>query len=312
MSKEQSTGLFSRLKAGLSRSRKVLTTPLGELFKGPVNIDASLLNELEAILLGADVGVTATERLLQDLGKELDRNHAHDPEIVINRLKAGMLSILEPAMHPLHLQKDSNGPFMILMVGINGAGKTTTIAKLARYYKNQGHSVVLAAGDTFRAAAIGQLQDWGQRYDLPVIAQQPGADSASVIFDALESARARNADVLIADTAGRLHTQSGLMDELAKIKRIAGKLNPNAPHETLLVLDAGTGQNAITQAQQFHSAIGITGLVLSKLDGTAKGGVMLAIADQLQLPIRFIGVGEQADDLRPFDGEEFVNALLGQ
>ena len=312
MPNDKPAGLLARLRSGLNRTRKVLTTPLTELFKGTVTIDDELLEELETLLLSADVGVPASQRLLESLRSQVAQEAIHESDAVVTQLKSAMLDILKPAQQPLHIIQDAKGPFMILMVGINGAGKTTTIAKLARRYQNEGHSVMLAAGDTFRAAAISQLQNWGQRYDIPVIAQQPGADSASVIYDALESARARHIDILIADTAGRLHTQSGLMAELAKIKRIAAKLNPDAPHETLLVLDAGTGQNAIVQAQQFNEKIGITGLVLSKLDGTAKGGVLLAIAEQLRLPIRFIGVGEGIDDLRPFDSEDFVTALLSR
>ena len=312
MPNDKPAGLLARLRSGLNRTRKVLTTPLTELFKGTVTIDDELLEELETLLLSADVGVPASQRLLESLRSQVAQEAIHESDAVVTQLKSAMLDILKPAQQPLHIIQDAKGPFMILMVGINGAGKTTTIAKLARRYQNEGHSVMLAAGDTFRAAAISQLQNWGQRYDIPVIAQQPGADSASVIYDALESARARHIDILIADTAGRLHTQSGLMAELAKIKRIAAKLNPDAPHETLLVLDAGTGQNAIVQAQQFNEKIGITGLVLSKLDGTAKGGVLLAIAEQLKLPIRFIGVGEGIDDLRPFDSEDFVTALLSR
>ncbi len=312
MPNEQPAGLLSRLRAGLNKTRKALTTPLTELFKGPVKVDAELLEELENVLLSADVGVPASQRLLDTLRTDVARNAIQESSAVVAQLKSAMLAILEPAQQPLRVTRDSNGPFMILMVGINGAGKTTTIAKLARHYQAQGHSVMLAAGDTFRAAAVDQLQLWGQRYAIPVIAQQAGADSASVIYDALESARAHRVDILIADTAGRLHTQTGLMAELAKIKRIAAKLNPNAPHETLLVLDAGTGQNAIVQAQEFNDKIGVTGLVLSKLDGTAKGGVLLAIAEQLKIPIRFIGVGEGVDDLRSFESEEFIAALLAQ
>ncbi len=312
MPKQQPQGLFSRLRVGLSRSRKALTTPLGELFKGSGKIDEALLEELEGILLSADVGVTATQFLLEDLRQTTAKNELKDSPALFAHLQRGMLDILEPVCVPLQITRDDNGPFMILMVGVNGAGKTTTIAKLARKYQSMGLRVMLAAGDTFRAAAIDQLQHWGEKYDLPVIAQHPGADSASVIYDALESAKARKIDVLIADTAGRLHTQSGLMDELAKVKRIAGRINLKAPHETLLVLDAGTGQNAIQQAQQFNQALGVTGLILSKLDGTAKGGVALSIANQLKIPIRFIGIGEGIDDLRTFDKEDFVTALLGQ
>ncbi len=312
MPKEHKPGLFSRLRAGLSRSRKALTTPLGELFKGSAKIDEALLDELEDVLLSADVGVPASQRLLDSLRGGITRNETQDTAAVIAHLKSTMLDILKPVEQTIDYRRDPSAPFMILMVGVNGAGKTTTIAKLAQRIRSDGLSVMLAAGDTFRAAAIEQLQDWGLRHDFPVVAQQAGADSASVIYDGHESARARQVQVLIADTAGRLHTQAGLMEELAKVKRIAAKLNSQAPHETLLVIDAGTGQNAITQARKFHDTIGVTGLVITKLDGTAKGGVLLAIAQELKIPIRYIGVGEKIEDLRPFDSEDFVDALLGQ
>ena len=302
-------GLFSRLRAGLARTREVLTTDVSELLRGRVAIDEDLVEELETLLLGADVGVDACEQLLSGLRAQVRRKEAGDSEAVLLALRAGMLAILEPVAQPLRVQH-GNSPFVLLMVGVNGAGKTTTIGKLAARFKAQGLSVMLAAGDTFRAAAVEQLQQWGERNGVTVVAQAPGADPASVIYDALESATARKIDVLIADTAGRLHTQGGLMDELRKIKRVATKIDSSAPHETLLVIDAGMGQNAIAQAREFHNAIGIDGLVLTKLDGTARGGVVFAIAHQLGLPLRLIGVGEGIEDLRDFDAQEFVKALL--
>lgn len=302
-------GLFSRLRAGLARTREVLTTDIAELVRGRAAIDENLLEELETLLLGADVGVDACERLLSGLRTQVRRKEACDSEAVLLALRTGMLAILEPVAQPLRVRQ-GNAPFVILMVGVNGAGKTTTIGKLAARFKAQGLSVMLAAGDTFRAAAVEQLQQWGERNGITVVAQAPGADPASVVYDALESATARKIDVLIADTAGRLHTQGGLMDELRKIKRVATKIDSTAPHETLLVIDAGMGQNAIVQAREFHNAVGIDGLVLTKLDGTARGGVVFAIAHQLGLPLRLIGVGEGIEDLRDFEAQEFVKALL--
>ena len=312
MPKDDATGgrgLFARLRAGLSRTREVLNTDVSELIRGRANIDEDLLDDLEAVLLGADVGVDACERLLGGLRERVRRKEAQDQQAVMAALRSGMLDILKPVCEPLVIP-ESDGPFMILMVGVNGAGKTTTIGKLASRFRNQGRSVMLAAGDTFRAAAVEQLQQWGERNRVPVVAQHTGADPASVVYDALASARARKVDVLIADTAGRLHTQGGLMEELRKVKRVAGKLDARAPHETLLVIDAGMGQNAVVQARQFHEAVGVTGIVLTKLDGTARGGVTFAIAEQLGLPLRMVGVGEGIDDLRDFDAEEFVRALL--
>ena len=302
-------GLFSRLRAGLARTRELLTTDVADLLRGRTAIDGDLLEELETVLLSADVGVEACERLLSGLREQVRRKEAGDSEAVVRALRAGMLEILEPVAQPLRVER-GNATFVILMVGVNGAGKTTTIGKLAARFKAQGLSVMLAAGDTFRAAAVEQLPQWGQRNGVTVVAQAPGADPAAVVYDALESARARKIDVLIADTAGRLHTQGGLMDELRKIKRAASKIDASAPHETLLVIDAGMGQNAIAQAREFHNAIGVDGLVLTKLDGTARGGVVFAIAQQLGLPLRLIGVGEGIGDLRDFDAQEFVKALL--
>jgi fused signal recognition particle receptor len=306
----KSTGLFGRLKAGLARTRAGLTERLGSLFLGRKAIDADLLDELEALLLQADVGVEATAEILKDLADRVARRQLGDAEALYGALKADMLRILEPVSRPLRVVSGGGTPFVILMVGVNGTGKTTTIGKLAKRLQAEGHSVMLAAGDTFRAAAVEQLQAWGERNRIAVVAQKKGADAASVVFDALQSARARGADVLIADTAGRLHTQCNLMDELKKVKRVMAKLDPNAPHEVLLTLDAGTGQNAVAQARQFGQAVEVTGLVLTKLDGTAKGGIVFAIARQMGLPIRFIGVGEGIEDLREFQAEEFVEALL--
>jgi fused signal recognition particle receptor len=305
----ETRGLFSRLRAGLARTREVLTTDITELVRGRTSIDEELVEELEAVLLGADVGVDACERLLSGLRESVRRKEAGDSEAVLRALRQAMLAILEPVAQPLRIKREHH-PFVILMVGVNGAGKTTTIGKLAARFKSQGLSVMLAAGDTFRAAAVEQLQQWGQRNGVTVVAQAAGADPAAVVYDALQSASARNIDVLIADTAGRLHTQGGLMDELRKIKRVLTKIDPGAPHETLLVIDGAMGQNAIAQARVFHEAIGIDGLVVTKLDGTARGGAVFAIAQQLGLPLRLIGIGEGIEDLRDFEAEEFIKALL--
>jgi fused signal recognition particle receptor len=302
-------GLFGRLKAGLSKTRGGLTEGVASLLLGRRQIDDELLEDLETRLLTADVGVEATQAIIDDLTRRVARKQLNDADALIAALRQDMQAMLKPVTKPLQIPEHET-PFVLLMVGINGAGKTTTIGKLAHRLKNEGHSVMLAAGDTFRAAAVEQLQVWGERNQVPVIAQQQGADSASVIFDALQAAQSRNIDVLIADTAGRLHTQSNLMEELRKIKRVLAKLDPEAPHEIMLVVDAGTGQNAINQARQFDDSVGLTGITLTKLDGTAKGGVIFAVAKQLGLPIRFIGVGESTQDLRPFDAEEFVNALF--
>jgi len=302
-------GLFGRLKQGLSRTRSNLTDGIASLALGHKAIDDELLEEIETQLLTADVGVDATQRIINDLTQRISRKELKDAGALMAALKDDMAAILEPCSQPLNTETASD-TYVILMIGINGAGKTTTIGKLAKHLQAQGKSVMLAAGDTFRAAAVEQLQAWGERNDIPVIAQQSGADSASVIFDALQAARARGTDVLIADTAGRLHTQDNLMEELKKIKRVMGKLDADAPHEVMLVLDAGTGQNALNQASEFNQALGITGISLTKLDGTAKGGVIFAIANKLEIPIRFIGVGEGIDDLRPFNATEFVGALF--
>jgi fused signal recognition particle receptor len=305
----QKTGLFARLKSGLARTRHSLTEGVASLVLGSKAIDDELLENIETTLLLADVGVEATREIIDDLTARVSRKELGDAEALMRALHEDMQAILAPVSVPLSIPRETR-PYVILMVGINGAGKTTTIGKLAHRLRQDGRTVMLAAGDTFRAAAVEQLQTWGERNGVPVIAQQQGADAASVIYDALEAARARGIDVLIADTAGRLHTQSNLMEELKKIRRVLGKLDPNAPHEVMLVVDAGTGQNALNQARQFHEVIGLTGIALTKLDGTAKGGIIFAIAKQLGLPIRFIGVGEGIENLREFHAGEFVEALF--
>ncbi len=305
-------GLFSRLKQGLSRTRHNFTSGLADLFLGKKVIDDELLEDIETLLLTADVGIDATQVLIDDLTERVSRKELADPEALLQVLRDNMQALLQPVEHPLVLPKNLGKPFVILMVGINGAGKTTTIGKLTKRFQAEGYSVLLAAGDTFRAAAVEQLKVWGERNQVPVIAQHDKADTASVIYDALQAATARKIDVLIADTAGRLHTQNNLMEELKKVQRVITKLDNTAPHEVMLVVDAGTGQNALNQATQFHQSIGLTGITLTKLDGTAKGGIVFAIAKQVGIPIRFIGVGEQVDDLRPFEAENFVNALLSK
>ncbi len=302
-------GMFARLKNVLTRTRSSLTEGLATLVLGKKEIDAEVLEELETQLLLADVGVDATRTIVNDLTARAQRKQLGDVDALFAALREDMQALLQPCVKPLHIDT-ARAPFVILMVGVNGVGKTTTIGKLAWRFQQQGLKVMLAAGDTFRAAAVEQLQEWGRRNEIPVIAQQAGADSASVIFDAIQAAKARGIDVLIADTAGRLHTQTNLMEELKKVKRVVAKLDPSAPHETLLVVDAGTGQNALQQVTQFHQAVNLTGLALSKLDGTAKGGIIFAIAKKTGLPIRFIGVGEGIEDLREFDAHEFVEALL--
>lgn len=302
-------GFFSRLKAGLGKTRQQLTSGFAALILGKKKLDAEVLDHIETQLLSADVGVEATQQLIQHLTQKLARNELNDVEAALQELQRAMCDILRPNEVPLTLPVDS-GPFVVLVVGINGSGKTTTIGKITNYFKKQGKKMMLAAGDTFRAAAVEQLNIWGERNQVPVIAQQPGADTAAVIYDAYSSAKAHGIDILVADTAGRLHTQTHLMDELKKIKRVLGKIDSHAPHEILLVLDASIGQNALNQAKQFHEAIGVTGIALTKLDGTAKGGIIFAIAKKMQIPIRFIGVGEGIDDLRPFSADDFVAALF--
>ncbi len=305
---QKSSGLFSRLRRGLGRTSDNLVAGMGTLFLGRKEIDAELLEELESRLLLADVGVDATLEIVGNLTGRVSRKELTHPDALEEALREELLVLLKPVEQPLNVSGRS--PFVILMVGVNGVGKTTTIGKLARRYQSEGRSVMLAAGDTFRAAAVEQLQVWGDRNDVPVIAQHTGADSASVIFDALQAARARSIDVLIADTAGRLHNKDNLMEELEKVVRVMGKIDPDAPHEVMLVLDAGTGQNALAQASEFQRSVGVTGLSLTKLDGTAKGGVIFAIAKKLGLPIRYIGVGEAVEDLRPFAATEFIDALF--
>lgn len=310
----ESVGFFDRLKPrlqeGLHRTRESFTKGLTKLFTGKKSIDAELFDEIEALLLTADVGVDATHSLVHGLQERWAHQQLTDADALFQALQQDMQAILQPVEQPLILPVDFGKPFVILMVGVNGAGKTTTIGKLAHRFLSHGHSVMLAAGDTFRAAAVEQLKTWGERNHVPVIAQHGRADSAAVIFDALQAATARHIDVLIADTAGRLHTQGGLMEELKKVRRVIGKFDATAPHEVLLTIDATTGQNALVQVKQFRDAIGVNGLVVTKLDGTAKGGILLAVAAQTQLPIRFIGIGERVDDLRPFEAAHFVQALL--
>lgn len=296
----------------LAKTRRGFGDSLAGLLFGRKSIDRESLEDLETRLLSADVGMQATTEIIDTLQEQLSRKALSNPEALRISLRDVMTDILRPCEVPLNVRAGTrNGkPFVILIVGINGAGKTTSIGKLAHHFKQQGLSVLLAAGDTFRAAAVEQLQTWGSRNEVAVIAQGTGADPASVIFDAVQSATSKNIDVVIADTAGRLHTQSNLMAELEKIIRVMKKIDPEAPHETLLVMDAGFGQNALQQAEQFHKTLGLSGLAITKLDGTAKGGIVFAIASKLKLPIRFIGVGEAITDLRPFVAEDFVNALL--
>ena len=305
---KEKQGFFGRLRARLNRGDSFLTRDLGELFRGR-QIDATALEELETRLLTADAGVEATEHILAGLQKRVARKELADVDALVTALRDSVAEILAPCAQPL-LIDESRRPFVILVVGVNGSGKTTTIGKLARRLGEDGRSVMLAAGDTFRAAAIEQLHIWAERSGAAFAAQQAGADPGAVVFDALQSARAQKTDVLLADTAGRLHSQSHLMEELKKVKRVIQRVDPTAPHEVLLVLDANQGQNALSQAIQFHEAVGVTGLVLTKLDGTAKGGIVLAIARKLGLPIRFIGVGEQPEDFGEFDAQAFASALV--
>ncbi len=301
-------GFIKRLRARINRGDSWLTYDLANLVPGG-KIDEDVLDELESLLVMADVGIDTTGKIIADLHKSLARKELKDLAALETALKSSLVSILDPVAVPLEIRKP-DGPFVILMVGVNGAGKTTTIGKLARKFQDDGLSVMLAAGDTFRAAAVEQLQAWGERNGVAVVAQQAGADPAAVIFDAWDAARARNVDVLLADTAGRLQNQQGLMDELTKIKRVLGRRDETAPHEIMLVVDASQGQNALVQAQKFHEALGLTGIAVTKLDGTAKGGILLSIANSLKVPVRFIGIGESVDDLQPFSAVDFVDALL--
>ncbi|MEX4466867.1 signal recognition particle-docking protein FtsY [Haemophilus influenzae] len=301
-------GFFSRLVKGLLKTKQNIGAGFRGFFLGK-KIDDELFEELEEQLLIADIGVPTTSKIIKNLTEHASRKELQDAELLYQQLKVEMADILEPVAQPLEIDSTKK-PYVILMVGVNGVGKTTTIGKLARKFQAEGKSVMLAAGDTFRAAAVEQLQVWGERNHIPVVAQSTGSDSASVIFDAMQSAAARNIDILIADTAGRLQNKNNLMDELKKIVRVMKKYDETAPHEIMLTLDAGTGQNAISQAKLFNEAVGLTGISLTKLDGTAKGGVIFAIADQFKLPIRYIGVGEKIEDLREFNAKEFIEALF--
>jgi fused signal recognition particle receptor len=302
------TGLLDRLREHLAATRRSLGRTLGGLLRGTRTLDAGLLEELEAALLSADIGVETTQALIADVSAHFSRREPVEAQAVYDLLRQKILAIVQPGARPLTVAGIK--PFIVMVVGVNGVGKTTTIAKLARRLANAGHKVMLAAADTFRAAAVEQLKVWGERLDVPVVAQHSGADAAAVAHDAVTAARTRGADVLIVDTAGRQHTHAGLMEELKKIRRVLGKLDASAPHEVLLVLDAGTGQNALSQLEHFRAAVGVTGIALTKLDGTAKGGILIAIAKKTALPIRFLGLGEGLDDLRPFDAAEYVDAIL--
>ncbi len=301
-------GFFARLRSKLNRGDSWLTRDLSDLLPGG-KIDDAVLDELEMRLISADVGVETTQRILGGLRKKVARSELADLDALLGALRAALIEIVQPAAQPLHIDTTKQ-PFVVLVAGVNGAGKTTTIGKLARRLLDEQRKVLLAAGDTFRAAAVEQLQVWGERNGVPVIAQATGADPAAVVFDAYESARARGIHVMIADTAGRLHTQTNLMEELKKVKRVLSRHDASAPHEVLLVLDASQGQNALQQAKIFHQAIGVTGVVVTKLDGTAKGGIVFSLADQLKLPIRFIGIGEGIEDFDVFNAENFVDAVL--
>jgi fused signal recognition particle receptor len=301
-------GFIKRLRARINRGDSWLTYDLANLVPGG-KIDDEVLDELESLLVMADVGVETTEKIIGSLKSRLARNQLKDVEALRAGLREAVLDILKPVEAPLVIEPGEN-PFVVLMVGVNGAGKTTTIGKLARRFKDSGLEVMLAAGDTFRAAAVEQLAAWGERNGVPVIAQHSGADPAAVVFDAWEAAKAKGMDVLLADTAGRLQSQQGLMDELAKVKRVIARRDPSAPHEVMLVVDASQGQNALVQAEKFHAALGLTGITVTKLDGTAKGGVMLAIADRLGVPVRYIGIGESAEDMQEFNAADFTDALL--
>lgn len=301
-------GFIERLRARLNRGDSWLQAELANLVPGG-RIDDEVLEELESRLVMADVGVETSEKIVATLRSRLQRRELKDLDALHAGLKAALVEILQAVEAPLE-PAAGNKPFVILMVGVNGAGKTTTIGKLAHRFKDQGLRVMLAAGDTFRAAAVEQLKVWGERNDVPVIAQHSGADPAAVVFDAWEAARSRNIDVLLADTAGRLQSQQGLMDELAKIKRVIARRDASAPHEVMLIVDASQGQNAMLQAEKFHETLGLTGITVTKLDGSAKGGTMLAIADRLGVPVRYIGIGESAQDMQPFSAADFADALL--
>ena len=307
----KSAGFFGRMKDGLTKTRRSFTDGMVNILIGGKEIDDELLEEVEEQLLVADIGVDATKTIIANLTERTARGDLIYSHALYKALQEELVALLAPRVKPLHIDPNKS-PYVILMVGVNGVGKTTTIGKLARQFEQQGKSVMLAAGDTFRAAAVEQLQVWGQRNNIPVIAQHTGADSASVIFDAIQAAKARNIDVLIADTAGRLQNKSHLMEELKKIVRVMKKLDVEAPHEVMLTIDASTGQNAVSQAKLFHEAVGLTGITLTKLDGTAKGGVIFSVADQFGIPIRYIGVGERIEDLRPFKADDFIEALFAR
>ena len=304
-----SPGFFGRLKARLVRSTAKLSDELRSLFRGR-KIDAELLDDLETRLITADVGAEATRQILEDLRARVARHELGDVDALLNALRDDLAKILAPCAKPLAIDR-AHKPYVVMVVGVNGSGKTTSIGKLATRLSREGHKVMLAAGDTFRAAASEQLDIWAQRSGAVIVQQESGADPGAVVFDALKAAQSRGVDVVLADTAGRLHSQSHLMEELKKVKRVIQRVDPTAPHEVLLVLDANQGQNALSQAREFHAAVGVTGLVLTKLDGTARGGIVVAIAKQLGLPIRFIGIGEQAEDFGEFDAEGFAGVLIG-
>ena len=302
---------FQRLKSGLSKTRSQFSEGIANLVLGQKEIDEELLEEVETLLLMADVGVDTTNQIIETLTEKAARKELKDTQALLSKLKELLLEIVEPVQAPLIIDLEKQ-PFVILMVGVNGVGKTTTIGKLAHQFIAEGKSVMLAAGDTFRAAAVEQLKTWGERNNVPVVAQHTGADSASVIYDAVERGKARQIDIIIADTAGRLHNKSNLMDELAKIKRVMSKIDTSAPHEVMLVVDAGTGQNALVQAHEFNKVVNLDSVTITKLDGTAKGGVVFALADKMKLPIRYIGVGEAKQDLREFNAKEYIDALFDQ
>jgi fused signal recognition particle receptor len=308
MAEEKKKGVFQRLKEGLFKTHQGLVTQIDQLIAGKKKIDADLLAELEEILITSDLGVKTTQTLLADLATQVQRQELEDVDLLKKNLQEKMFHILHQQENPLDLS--SAHPFVFMIIGVNGTGKTTTIGKLAQKFKAQGKSVLLVAADTFRAAAIEQLEIWGERVGSEVIKQKSGSDPSAVVFDALKAAQARGIDIVLVDTAGRLHTKVNLMEELKKVKRVMGREMPGTPHEILLVLDATTGQNAIAQAKMFHQEVGVTGIVLTKLDGTAKGGIIVGISDELRIPIRYIGFGEKVDDLREFNAQEFVEALF--
>jgi fused signal recognition particle receptor len=310
--KKQKKGFFKRLRGGLTKTRQKLGGGLASLVLGAKKLDQTLIDQIETQLIAADVGISTSEKIIEKLTQSLKRKDLSQEGIIFDQLKAVMIDILDENQKQGSLDQvvQANHPCVVLMVGINGAGKTTSIAKIAHHYKQQGKKIILAAGDTFRAAAVEQLSVWGERNGVRVVKQPTGADSASVIFDALSAAKANETDLVLADTAGRLHTQGHLMKELEKIKKVMGKQNTDAPHETLLVVDATLGQNSLQQVKAFHEAVGLTGICITKLDGSAKGGIVFSIADQCQIPVRFIGVGEGMEDLQPFVPEDFVEALF--